>query len=173
VYKEGLELLVSQGQRSTVLAGLERLDENEKHMQLILLVRNEGDDAFNMKPTEINVLHEQEGSSERLPIYPPDEAVDKITFDERLTAALNAAAASYNQNTNIDTEANRDLAQSSSLAAIAQGRNVQSTLLQRETVFAGDEIAGAVYFALKDSGRLRITVPADEESHTFYFLSRE
>ena len=173
VYKEGLELLVSQGQRTTVLAGLQRLDDNEKHMQLILLVRNEGADAFNVKPTEINVLHEREGNSERLPIYPPDEAVGKITFDERLTAALNAAAASYNQNTNTDTEVNRDLAQSSSLAAIAQGRNVQSTLLRRETLFADNEIAGAVYFALKDSGRLRITVPANEESHTFYFMSRE
>ena len=171
VYREGLELLVSQEQRSTVLAGLQRLDENEKHMQLILLVRNEGDHAFNVKPTEINVLHEQEGSSERLPIYPPDEAVDKITFDERLTAALNAAAVSYNQDTNIDTEANRDLAQSSSLEAMAQGRNVQSTLLRRETLFARNEVAGAVYFALRDSGRLTITVPINEESHTFYFVS--
>ncbi|PEN05119.1 hypothetical protein CRI93_13975 [Longimonas halophila] len=173
VYEEGLELLVSQGQRSTVLAGLERLAENEKHMQLILLVRNEGNNAFNMEPTEINVLHEQDGNAERLPIYPPDDAVDKITFDERLTAALNAAAVSYNQDTNIDTETNRDLARGSSLAAIAQGSNVQSTLLRRETLFGGDQIAGAVYFALRDSGRLRITVPTDDESHTFYFVSKE
>jgi len=173
VYRDGLELLASQGQKSTVLAGLQRLDKDEKHMQLILLVSNQGEDVFNVKPTEINVLHEQEGSSERLPIYPPDEAVQKITFDERLAAALNAAAASYNQNTDVDTETSRDLAQGSSLAAMAQGKNVQSTLLRRETLFKGDEIAGAVYFALKDSGRLKITVPVDRESHTFYFMSSE
>lgn len=173
VYKDGLELLVSQGPRSTVIAGLERLDENEKHMQLILLVRNEARDAFNLKPTEIRVYHEEDGSSKRLPVYRPDEAVDRITFDERLTAALNAAAVSYNQDTNIDTDVNQDLARSSSLAAIAQGKNVESTLLRRETLFGGAEIAGAAYFALKDAGRLRITVPAGEESHTFYFASQE
>lgn len=173
LYQQGLELLVSQEEQNTVIAGLQRLTENEKHMQLILLVQNQGDSAFNVNPTKIDVLFEQEGNSERLPIYPPDEAVDKITFDERLAAALNAAAASYNQNTDINTETNRDLAQGSALAAIAEGKNVQSTLLRRETLFAGNEIAGAVYFALNDSGRLQVTIPAGRESHTFYFVSDE
>lgn len=173
VYQEGLELLISQKKHSAVTAGLRRLTEKEKHMQLILLVQNHGSEAFNVKPTQIDVLFEQKGTSEVLPIYPPREAVAKITFDERLTAALNAAAATYNQNTEIDTEANANLAQGNALAAIAEGKSVQSTLLRKETLFANDQIAGAAYFALKDRGRLTIKVPTGQDTHTFYFEAQE
>jgi len=173
MYQEGLELLVSKKKHSAVTAGLRRLTEKEKHMQLILLVQNRGSEAFNVKPTQIDVLFEQKGTSKVLPIYPPSEAVAKITFDERLTAALNAAAATYNQNTEIDTEANANLAQGNALAAIADGKSVRSTLLRKETLFAGDEVAGAAYFALKDRGRLTIKIPAGQDTHTFYFEAQE
>lgn len=173
IYREGVELLVSEQKQSTVGAGLRRLEDREKHMQLILLIRNRGERAFNVLPTKIEVHHEKENDSEVLSIYPPDEAVQKITFDERLAAALNAAAASYNQNTNINTQPNESLAATSTLSALAQSKNIGQTLLKRETLAPGQEVAGAAYFALKDEGRVRIEVPVGNSSHTFYFESQE
>lgn len=173
VYKQGLELLVSQKKYSDVTAGLKMYERDKQHMQLILFVQNKGNEPFNVIPTSINVLHEKEGESVKLDVYPPDEAVDKITFGERLAAALNTAAAAYNQNTNIDTDLNEDLAQSSALEAAIKGNNVRETLLRNETLFEGESVFGAVYFAIKDSGKLKIIIPAGNESHTFYFKSSE
>lgn len=173
VYKQGLELLVSEKKNSSIIAGIKRYERDKQHMQLILFAQNKGNRSFNLLPTSINVLHEKEGKSRRIEVYPPDEAVNKITFDERLAAALNTAAATYNQNTNIDTNVNEDLAQSSALEAAIKGNNVRETLLRNETLFEGDSVFGIVYFSIKDSGRLKIIIPASNESHTFYFNSTE
>lgn len=173
VYSQGLELLVSKGNYSNVTASIKRYEKGKGHMQLILYIENKSSRSFNVLPTSINVLHEKENKSEKIEVYPPDEAVAKITFDERLAAALNSAAVIYNQNTNIDTEINETFAESSALEAAVKGENVQQTLLRNETLFEGENIFGVVYFAIKDSGRLKITVPAGDELHTFYFKSIE
>ena len=171
VYRQGIELLISKKQNSGMAAGIKRYEKGKEHMQLILIIQNNGNKSFNVLPTSINVFHEEEGKTEKLEIYPPDEAVAKITFDERFAAAINAAAAAYNQNTIYDTEINEDLAQSNALQAAVKGKNVRKTLLRNETLFEGDRIFGVVYFALKDSGKLKITIPLGDDTHTFYFNS--
>jgi len=171
IYKQGIELLVSIKKNSGVAAGIKRYEKGKKYMQLILIIQNNGNKSFNVLPTAINIRHEKKGKSEKVEVYPPDEAVAKITFGERLSAALNTAAASYNQNTNFNTDLNENLAESSALEAAIKGKNVRKTLLRNETLFKGDRIFGVVYFEIKDSGKLKITIPLGEDSHTFYFNS--
>jgi len=168
-YESGHEVLVSEKENSRLLVSLKRMKDNKSgHARMLVSVENIGDQFFNIDPKQIELSLVDDGKREPLEVYPPSEAAKKLTFNRRLAAALNAAAASYNAGAGVQSKNDELAAQNSRMAAL-EGASIEESLLRRNTVFPGEQAMGFAYFEFEGGKRLAVEVPIGGETHTFNY----
>lgn len=182
-YKNAKKVMcIKSSDNVSVLVAIPDNGKLDKHLELDVVVANNGETNFNVNPSNFSIEEINKGKSSQCGVYTCDEWVKKEKTRillwgpnnvEQQTVKTNVTTGSGTQTTTSTIETKVDVRTNANDEARADAESsIRSKYLTRTTVRANDIVYGMVVAKNKKAQNLIITIPINGNKYVFD-LSRE